>query len=179
MPATLDDVPDVTAFFQLLCHRFAIQANSWSLSVEAAVSLEVGPDTVRPRPTAQPTKADLRTWDVRCGGRSACGEGGVFAAMAMTPLDILLRVKASVSAAAAALAPALTTIPQLTSLDLHSNALRAAGATALAPALTMTTKLRSLNLGRNDLTAAGMIALAPALAAMPHMLFHHVNFDVV
>jgi hypothetical protein len=69
----------------------------------------------------------------------------------------------------ASLAPALSTMPDLTSLRLDSNELRAAGAASLTPALAMMTQLTSLALSKNDIGAAGMASLAPALSRMTQL----------
>ena len=63
----------------------------------------------------------------------------------------------------AALAPALSLLTALTSLDLSANYFGDAGAQALAPALSSLSRLACLQLGRNGIGEAGAAALAAPL----------------
>ena len=150
VPASLGGVNDIAAVLRRVCRRFAIGANaSWSLSLDVAV----------------------REGGFWCGGMTACGAGGVFAAVATTPLDIQLRMDGVASsrlgaAEAASLAVALRTImPRLKLLDLASH-LSAAGAASISSVLASMPQLTSLHIARNFVGAAGATSLAPALASM-------------
>ena len=67
------------------------------------------------------------------------------------------------------MAPALASMPQLTSLMLARNRLKVAGMVSLAPVLASMWQLRSLDLTDNDLQAAGAASLAAALTSMPQL----------
>ena len=74
LPSALDG-QDVADILRRLCSRFEINAHTWSVRLDVSVEVEVN-----------------GTFHFWCSGLHACGAGGVFAAVAATPLDILLNI---------------------------------------------------------------------------------------
>ena len=70
---------------------------------------------------------------------------------------------------AAALAPSLAPLTQLTRLDMCYNSIGAEGAAALAPSLALLTQLAHLEMCSNNIGAEGAAALAPSLVLLTQL----------